>query len=259
MDAYLVNLGVVVALMVGVWIVSIALRDASIVDPVWGLAFVAIAWAMFVQMGGPGAASARALLIVVLVTIWGARLAGYLTWRKAGAPEDYRYVRMRERFGSAFWLVSLPVVFLLQAGLAWIVSLPVQAGQLGSAPLGVLDVVGLGLFLVGLAFETVGDLQLARFKADPTNAGQVMDRGLWRYTRHPNYFGDFCVWWGLYLIAAAAGAWWTVVGAVLMSLLLLRVSGVTLLEGTIAQRRPGYEAYARRTSAFFPRPPRRTP
>jgi steroid 5-alpha reductase family enzyme len=257
MDIYLVNLLVVAGLMVVVWIASLALRDASIVDPVWGLAFVAIAWATLVQVGGPADAPVRATLLVALVTIWGVRLAVYLFWRKAGMDEDYRYVRMRERFGASFWWTSLFVVFLLQAGLAWLVSFPVQAGQVPVTPLGPLDGIGVALWVVGLAFETVGDIQLARFKADPANRGRVLDRGLWRYTRHPNYFGDFLVWWGLFAIAAAAGAWWTVFGPVLMSVLLLRVSGVALLERTIAERRPGYEAYVRRTSAFFPRPPRR--
>lgn len=272
MELYLTNLLVVVALMVVVWLASLALRDASIVDPVWGLAFVVIAWSTLIQLGGVGGGAEgaadgdpagtglgpRAMLIVALVTVWGLRLAIYLGWRKAGMGEDYRYVRMRERFGPGFPWISLVVVFLFQAGLAWIVSLPIQAGQAAMAPLGPLDVVGVGLWAVGLAFETVGDIQLTRFKRDPANAGRVLDRGLWRYTRHPNYFGDFCVWWGLFLIAASAGAWWTVVGSLLMSVLLLRVSGVALLERTIVERRPGYAAYVRRTSAFFPRPPRDT-
>ena len=256
MDLYLTNALVVVGLMVATWLVSLAMRDASIVDPVWGLAFVVIAWATLFQLGGPSAAAPRAALLTALVTIWGLRLAIYLAWRKAGMGEDFRYVKMRERFGPSFPWISLVVVFLLQAGLAWVVSLPVQAGQVATTELGPLDVVGVGLWAFGLAFESVGDLQLARFKRDAANAGRVLDRGLWRYTRHPNYFGDFCVWWGLFLLAASAGAWWTVVGPLLMSVLLLRVSGVALLERSIAERRPGYEAYVRRTSAFFPRPPR---
>lgn len=262
MELYLANLLVVAALMVVVWVASLALRDASIVDPVWGLVFVVIAWATLLQLRGAGGEgggdgpAARAVLLVALVTIWGLRLAIYLGWRKAGMGEDHRYVRLRERFGPGFPWISLVVVFLFQAGLAWAVSLPIQAGQAPAAPLGPLDAAGVVLWAVGLAFETVGDLQLTRFKRDPANAGRVLDRGLWRYTRHPNYFGDFCVWWGFFLIAASAGAWWTVVGALLMSVLLLRVSGVALLERTIVERRPGYADYVRRTSAFFPRSPR---
>jgi steroid 5-alpha reductase family enzyme len=187
------------------------------------------------------------------------RLSLHLARRNLGKGEDFRYVRMRERFGARFWIVSLFVVFLLQAGLAWTVSLPIQAGQIvgSEQPLGPLDGLGFGVWLVGLVFETVGDGQLARFRADPTNRGRVLDRGLWRYTRHPNYFGDFCVWWGLWLIAVSAGAPWSVIGPLLMSVLLIRVSGKGLLERTIGERRPGYADYVDRTSGFFPLPPKR--
>ena len=141
-------------------------------------------------------------------------------------------------------------------GLACIFSLPFLGAVSGAAPLGLLDAAGLLLWATGLFFEAVGDWQLARFKADPANRGQVMDRGLWRYTRHPNYFGDFCVWWGFYLLAASAGAWWSIPGPLLMSLLLLKVSGVSLLEKDIGERRPAYAQYVRRTNAFFPGVPR---
>lgn len=268
MDLYLVNLFAVVALMVVLWLVSLVLHDASIVDPFWGVAFVLVAWTQFVTwsfLSGPACDTspcrpytAIGILLPVLVTIWGLRLSIYLAWRNRGNGEDFRYVAMRERFGAAFPLVSLGVVFLLQAGLAWIVSLPVQAGIQGSAGASRLWLVVVGTILwgIGLTFETVGDLQLARFKRDPASRGQVLDRGLWRYTRHPNYFGDFLVWWGLFLIAAATDAWWTVIGPVVMSVLLIRVSGAGLLERTIGHRRPGYENYVRRTSGFFPRPPK---
>lgn len=269
MDLYLVNLGAVAALMVVLWLVSLVLRDASIVDPFWGVAFVLIAWTQFATwffLSGPACDTSPCreytevgILMPVLVTVWGLRLSLYLGWRNRGKGEDFRYVAMRERFGAGFPLVSLGVVFLLQAGLAWIVSLPVQAGIQGSAAASItspLVVAGTVLWGVGLAFESIGDLQLARFKRDPANKGQVLDRGLWRYTRHPNYFGDFLVWWGLFLIAAATGAWWTVIGPVVMSVLLIRVSGAGLLERTIGQRRPGYEEYVRRTSGFIPRPPK---
>jgi steroid 5-alpha reductase family enzyme len=163
---------------------------------------------------------------------------------------------MRRAWGERFWWVSYATVFLLQGALMWIVSLPAQHALASTQPLGALDVLGVGVFAVGLGFESIGDAQLARWKADPANAGRVMDRGLWRYTRHPNYFGDFLVWWGVWLVAAAApGGLWTAVGPAIMSLLLMRVSGVPLLERSLARRRPGYEAYRRRTSAFFPWPP----
>ena len=265
----LVNLALVAALMTGLWLVSLAVHDASIVDPVWGLVFVVLVWSTFLQTGGwsgggpplwdaPGGDPRRGL-IVALVTIWGLRLSFHLARRNLGKGEDFRYVRMRGRFGARFWIVSLFVVFLLQAGLAWIVSLPIQAGQIAGRdqPLGPLDGLGFVVWLVGLVFETLGDAQLARFRADPANRGRVLDRGLWRYTRHPNYFGDFCAWWGLWLIAVSAGASWTVIGPLLMSVLLIRVSGKGLLEQTIGERRPGYADYVARTSGFFPLPPKR--
>ena len=252
----LASAGVVAALMLATWLVSLALRDASIVDIVWGLGFVAVAWVSFGVAGGP---TARRWLVVTLVTLWGLRLAVHLAWRNLGKGEDYRYQAMRRRHGRRFPVVSLYLVFGLQGLLMWIVSLPVQAAQAPDTPTGLvaLDLAGIALWCMGMFFETVGDLQLARFRSDPANRGKVMDRGLWRYTRHPNYFGDFCVWWGLYLIALATGdAWWSVAGPVVMSVLLLRVSGVTLLERHLERARPGYEDYARRTSEFFPRPPR---
>jgi steroid 5-alpha reductase family enzyme len=231
-------------------------RDASIVDIVWGLGFVLIAaTALAVGEGF----DARRQLLLVLVGIWGLRLSGYLAWRNLGHGEDYRYQAMRKRWGDRFWLVSLGQVFLLQGVLMWVVSLPVQLAATADEPssFGVLAYVGVALWFVGLLFETLGDAQLARFKADEHNRGRVMDRGLWRYTRHPNYFGDFCVWWGIFLVAAEAGpARWGIIGPAVMSFLLLRVSGVAMLEKTIGKRRPGYDEYVARTSAFFPRPPK---
>ena len=242
--------------MVALWLLSLALRDASIVDIFWGFGFVVIAVATFLWTNDGGAA--RRGLIAALVGLWGLRLTAYLLWRNAGHGEDPRYAAMRRYWGARFWWVSLFTVFALQGTLMWIVSLPVQLSQVApGGPLGALDAVGLALFSLGLSFEAVGDWQLARFKADPANAGRVMDRGLWRYTRHPNYFGDFCVWWGLFVVALSTPyGVWSVIGPALMSFLLLRVSGVTLLERSIQKRRPDYVEYAKRTSAFFPRPPR---
>jgi steroid 5-alpha reductase family enzyme len=193
-----------------------------------------------------------------MTTVWGLRLGGYLAWRKRGAPEDFRYQAMRRRAGPRFFVLSLATVFGLQGVLLWVVSLPVQLGQIRVEPgLGAIAYTGIALWAVGFAFETVGDAQLARFKRDPDNAGRVMDRGLWRYTRHPNYFGDACVWWGIALVAAETGIGAVgIVGAVVMNVLLVRVSGVALLERSIGKRRPGYDEYVRRTSAFIPRPPR---
>lgn len=254
-EVLLASAVVIAGAMVLLWLLSLAVRDASIVDIFWGAGFVVVAWVVFGLADG---AVLRRWMLVALTTVWGLRLAGYLAWRNLGRGEDFRYRAMRERAGPRFWIVSLYQVFALQGLLMWLVSLPVQAGMVPTSPVGFLAWVGTALWAIGFAFETVGDLQLARFKKDPSNRGQVMDRGLWRYTRHPNYFGDFCVWWGLYLIALdGAGAWWTVVGPIVMSMLLMRVSGVTLLEKSLSTRRAGYADYVRRTSAFFPRPPRR--
>lgn len=246
---------VVLGLLTLLWVISVCFRDASIIDPFWGTGFVVIAW---LTLAIEGAGKPRAILLVTLASCWGLRLTGYLLWRSRGQGEDYRYRAMRDTHGDRFWIVSLFSVFWLQAVIMWVVSFPLQYGQRGDSPLNWLDAVGVILFAVGLYFEAVGDWQLAEFKSDPTNQGKVLDSGLWRYTRHPNYFGDFCVWWGLFLIAAAGGAWWTVFSPLVMSFFLCKVSGVAMLESTISDRRPEYADYIRRTSAFFPRLPLRS-
>jgi steroid 5-alpha reductase family enzyme len=245
----------VTVVMLVTWAVSVARRDASIVDPVWGAGFVLVAWAVLLGVDGN---RARQWLLVAMTTIWGLRLAGYLLWRNRGKGEDFRYQAMRRHWGARFWWVSLFTVFGLQGVLMWVVSLPVQLGQVPDDPgLGVLAGIGVAVWAVGLFFEVVGDAQLTRFKRDPANAGVVMDRGLWRYTRHPNYFGDACVWWGIALVAAESGLGAIgIVGAVVMTVLLRRVSGVTLLERSLTKRRAGYDDYVARTSPFVPRPPR---
>ncbi len=245
----------VATLMLVTWLVSLAVRDASIVDIVWGLGFTVVAATAAVVGDGD---AGRRLLLGAMVAIWGLRLAGYLARRNLGHGEDYRYVAMRKKWGDRFWLISLLQVFALQGVLLWIVSLPVQLAASGSAPLAPWVVVGVVVWAVGFGFEAVGDAQLARFKADPANAGLVMDRGLWGWTRHPNYFGDACVWWGIFLVAAQVpAARWGVIGPLLMTFLLVRVSGVAMLEKTIGRRRPGYAEYVERVPAFVPRPPRR--
>ena len=249
-----------VAVMLGLWLVSLARRDVSIVDIWWGPGF---AWLAAIAHALAAAPGPRGMLLLALVTVWGLRLGGHLLWRNWGHGEDARYARMRRHHGERFRWISLATVFGLQAVLQWVVSLPLLLGQLvpGALPLGALDALGIALFGTGLFFETVGDAQLARFKADPSNRGRVMDRGLWRYTRHPNYFGDCLVWWGLFTIAAATPAGpWTIASPLLMTFLLLRVSGVALLERSLVRTRPEYRDYIERTSAFFPRPPlRKTP
>jgi len=246
----------VAALMLAGWALSLRLKDVSIVDPLWGPAFVLVA--LVAALAGEEGAEVRWLLLG-LTAAWGLRLGWHLTRRKLGDPEeDRRYAKMRERKGDAFQLWSLPMIFGLQGLLVLVVSLPLHIAAMregGDLTLAVIP--GVLVFLIGLAFEAIGDAQLAAFKTDPDNKGKVMDRGLWRYTRHPNYFGDFTVWWGLWLIAlTAGGTWWTAIGPIVMSILLIRVSGKGLLEKDIGERRPGYKEYVERTSGFFPLPPR---
>ncbi len=247
----------VAALMALLWLLSLALGDASIVDIAWGPGFALVG---LVGAAIGSGAPARRWLVAALAVLWGVRLGAYLAWRNHGRGEDWRYRAMRAHHGDAFRWKSAYIVFGLQGALMWFISLPLQAAAAAPTPasLGPLDALGLALFALGFCFEAVGDWQLARWKADPANAGRVMDQGLWRYTRHPNYFGDACVWWGLYAIAAATlGGWLTLLSPTLMTFLLLRVSGVALLERGLSKRRPDYADYVRRTSAFIPLPPRR--
>jgi len=255
----LVSLGAwaLLAFFVGGWLFSLRRRDVSGVDVQWGLAFVLLAGLGAAFGGG---APARRTLVLVVVALWGVRLAWHIHRRARGRAEDYRYAAMRARHGARFPWVSLFTVFLLQGALALWIGLPLlwAASAPRPASLGPLDALGTALFVVGFVFEAVGDAQLARFRADPDNRGKVMDRGLWRYTRHPNYFGDATLWWGFFAIACAApGGWRTLASPLLMTFLLVRVSGVALLEAGLAASKPGWAAYVARTSAFVPWFPRR--
>jgi steroid 5-alpha reductase family enzyme len=255
-EILLLSAGALLAYMLALWLLSLPLRDVSIVDPGWGAGYVLVVWLAFAIGDG---CQGRRLLLAALVSVWGLRLAGHLIARKLAAPgEDPRYARMRRRQGERFALLSLATIFLLQGALIWVVSLPIQRAAPEPDQLGALDAIGAALWAVGVFFEAVGDWQLRLFKRDPANAGKLMDRGLWRYTRHPNYFGDFLVWWGIYAIALSTGdAWWTIVGPLVMSTLLIGVSGKRLLEAHM-RGRPGYAEYVSRTSGFFPLPPRRS-
>ncbi len=220
-DVMLVSAAALGAYMLALWALSVPLRDVSIVDPAWPLGFVVVSWIAFAVGDGE---RGRRLLLALLVSLWGVRLGGYLLARKLRERrEDPRYARMRERRGAGFVRWSLGGIFLLQGALIFIVSLPVQGAAPRSAGVGALDWIGVAVWALGVFFEAVGDAQLARFKADERNRGKIMQQGLWRYTRHPNYFGDFAVWWGIYLVALSAGAWWALVGPAVMSLLLIRV------------------------------------
>jgi steroid 5-alpha reductase family enzyme len=245
------NLIAAVAFMVVLWPVSIPKKDASIADVFWGLGFVMIAWLnFFLTQGYLG----RKLLLVCLTTIWGTRLFLHILMRSKGKGEDPRYVAMRKKHGNQFWWVSLFSVFMLQGFLLWLISIPLQIGQLSPVPPELTWIDGLGtlIWVVGFGFEAVGDWQLARFLEKPRNRGSVMDRGLWAYTRHPNYFGESLIWWGVYVITLAApGTFWGIIGPVTITFLLLKVSGVPMLEKTL-QEQPGYRDYMARTNAFFP-------
>ncbi|MGZ5893553.1 MAG: DUF1295 domain-containing protein [Caldimonas sp.] len=256
LQAALAGLGAALALAVLTWLASLVQRDVSLVDRVWPLiiAAPATAYAWVLQPAvGP-----RLAVVALLLGLWAIRLAAYVSWRNWGHGEDRRYQAIRARNQPNFPLRSLYLVFVLQAVLAWLVSLPLLAVVATPAPWGWPDTVGAALAAFGFVFEAVGDQQLAAFKADPTNRGKVMDRGVWRYTRHPNYFGECCFWWGLALTALACGGWWGLVSPLVMTGLLLKVSGVALLEKDIGERRPGYRDYVRRTNAFFPGPPKKS-
>ncbi len=239
------------------WLVSLARRDASIADTFWGPGFLLLAAFYASRSAGW---EVRTWIVMALTGVWAIRLGAHIHRRNRDRPEDPRYAAWRERAGPSFWWKSLFSVFLLQATLMWIVSAPLLLAVAAAEPsrLTSWDVAGLALWSVGFAFEALGDAQLAAFRRDPSNRGRVLDSGLWRFTRHPNYFGDATIWWGLYLFAAGVpGGAWTMFSPILMTTLLLRVSGVSLLERGLHVTRPGYRDYVARTSAFFPLPPRR--
>lgn len=249
LEIYLYGLIVTVLLPSLTWIVSLFKGDVSVVDSLWSLIFLALCTTFFLSSEFT---TLRGIIVLALVAIWALRLSAYITWRNRGEPEDARYQAMRKKHSPNFAMKSLWLVFLLQGILAWIIALPLLAATTGSRPLHLIDILALALVLFGILFESVADAQLAAFKSRSDSRGKVMDNGLWRYTRHPNYFGECCVWWGFYLFAVAAGGWWTIVSPLLMTFLLLRVSGVALLESDIAERRPGYRHYIERTNAFLP-------
>lgn len=246
---------VIVVMMVGVWLLSIVLADVRVVAIAWGLGFVAVTWTSWAVGDGLGD---RSNLIAAMVTIWGLRLAGHLYLRHRGGPDSHRNDPTPQRPGSNFTMTSLFTVFLFQGLLMFVVSLPIQLAMTPTAPaVGIIGILGVVVWGTGFFFETVGDAQLVRFRADPDNEGHVLDWGLWRYTRHPNYFGDSLVWWGIWITAAETGdAVFGIVGPILMTVLLVRFSGVAAVEQGLRERKPAYADYAEGTAAFVPRSPR---
>lgn len=242
----------ILGLMTLLWLLSLRLKDASIVDPFWGSGFVITAWFYFALT--PDGFPARKWLLVLLTTVWGLRLSLYLLWRNHGKGEDFRYRAWRQEEGARWWWFSFFKVFLLQGVLMWIISAPLLAAQISPMPAGLtlLDGLAAAIWAIGFFFEAVGDWQLARFKADPANRGKLLTSGVWRYTRHPNYFGDAAQWWGFYGMALAAGGWFTLFSPLLMSYFLRYVSGVAMLEKTLKPAKPGYAEYVARTNAFIP-------
>ena len=254
---YSLNLGIVALMMVIGWLVSLKLENVTVVDSLWAVGFMLIAWSSL--MLGPGG-TLRSLLLVLMTTAWGLRLSGYLSWRNWGKGEDPRYGAWRARHGEHFGKLSLYKVFLLQAVFLWVIALSLQYGILGSVPAGLtwLDALGIVTWIIGFGFEAIGDYQLARFKADPANKGRVMDKGLWAYTRHPNYFGEAMVWWGVALmVLSVPGSWWTLISPIIITAVLLKMTGVTLTERHLVDNKPQYRDYMQRTSSFIPWPPKR--
>lgn len=239
------------------WLASLKQQDVSLVDRTWPLMIAAPAFAYALLLPATGG---RRWVALALLSVWAVRLAWHITRRNWGHGEDRRYQAIRARNQPNFAFKSLYLVFALQAVLAWVVSGPLFATAAGSRDLNLLDLAGVALAAFGIVFEAVADAQLSRFRADPRHRGQVLDTGLWRYSRHPNYFGECCTWWGLFLLALAGAGWpglWSVASPLLMTFLLLKVSGVSLLEQDIVERRPQYRDYVARTPAFFPGRPRR--
>ncbi len=248
---YLKGLWLVMSLMTALWIVSVGSKKASIADPFWGLGFViAAVYYYFITTGDAW----RKDVVLVLACLWGLRLFIYLFWRNYGKPEDYRYAQFRKDYGpDRYWWVSFFQVFGLQGILLWMISAPLLSAQYYvDHPFGFLDVIAFIIYLIGFAFEAGGDYQLTKFKNNPANKGKVLNTGFWKYTRHPNYFGDACVWWGFALFSVAAGSYVPVLSSVLMTFLLLKVSGVAMLEKTLKNTKPEYASYIRNTNSFFP-------
>lgn len=252
LEIYFSGLFIIVMAMLLLWLVSVFLKNASIVDPFWGLGFVIAGVFYFYTTEG---LELRKLIVLTLLTVWGLRLSIYLGMRNFGKGEDFRYQQFRKDYGEKrYWWISFFQVFLLQGILLWLISAPLLSAQFYSVGgvLNYFDYVAIIIWIIGFSFEAGGDYQLARFKSDPNNKGKVLNTGFWKYTRHPNYFGDAAVWWAYGLFSVAAGSYLPLLSALLMTLLIVKVSGVSLLEKTLKNTKPQYKDYVEKTSAFFP-------
>jgi steroid 5-alpha reductase family enzyme len=248
---------IIMIFMTIIWLISVKIKNASIVDIFWGFGFVLTAGFYFINTGDH---DIRKILIVTFVTIWGMRLSAYITLRNKGKGEDFRYQNFRKSYGeNRYWWISFFQVFLLQGTLMWIISVPLLGAQFYSdgKPLNFFDYLGITTWLIGFIFEAGGDYQLARFKSDPANKGKVLNKGFWRYTRHPNYFGDAAVWWGYGLICLGSGSYIPVLGSIIMTVLIIKISGVALLEKSLHEQKPQYKEYVEKTSSFIPWFPKR--
>ncbi len=263
-DALLVNAAILVGVVLALWLVSLWIGDVSFIDAFWGIGMAMLALTSWRHVPG-GAAGPLSTLLMAMTVIWGGRLGIYLflRWRKEGEDKRYERILRKDREKGRFAIAALYKIWLGQAVLLFITCLPAQLGILsGGEAIAAQPLVwaGVALWAVGMVFEGVGDWQLARFLADPASKGKVMDSGLWRYTRHPNYFGDACVWWGIWLAAASTGleiAAISVIGPIFLTFTLTKWSGAPLLEGGMAKRRPEYADYVARTSGFIPMPPKK--
>ena len=251
-ELYFSGLLIVIIAMTLLWLVSVFIKNASIVDPFWGLGFVIAGVYYFYNSEG---LEIRKLIVLTLLIIWGLRLSIYLGWRNLGKGEDFRYQQFRKDYGeNRYWWISFFQVFLLQGILLWLISAPLLSAQFyaGESGLNYFDYAAIIIWIIGFSFEAGGDFQLARFKSDPKNKGKVLNTGFWKYTRHPNYFGDATVWWAYGLFSVASGSYWPLLSSLLMILLIVKVSGVYLLEKTLKSTKPQYKDYVEKTSAFFP-------
>ncbi|WP_372645419.1 DUF1295 domain-containing protein [Ancylomarina sp.] len=252
LDLFLQASFIILILVTLIWGISVIIKDVSIVDLFWGMGFVIVNAFYFYNSGD---LYQRKILLLVLVSLWGLRLSVYLSWRNIGKGEDFRYQNFRRKYGiKRYWWFSYFQVFLLQGALILLVSLPLLGVNIESAAEGLnwMDYLGILVFIIGFTFEAGGDYQLAKFKKNPKNKGQVLSTGFWKYTRHPNYFGDSAVWWSFGIFSIAAASYWTVIGSILMTFIIIKISGVSLIEKSLNETKPQYKEYIEKTNSFFP-------